>query len=239
HFTFLHKHADVLRKLGEDDFRIFNLGNPALDKFVNCPRLDKGEVLPIKEFNIGDAPYLVLIQHPILAEADEAGAQMQETLSAIHKSGYKCFINYPNSDPGNFAIIEKINEYTTLYPEQFSSFKNLDRLNYINLLRYASCLIGNSSSGIVEAPSIGLPVINIGLRQRGRFSAGNVIYTEYDSEEIYIAIIKSVTDIAYRDQVKKINNPYGDGNSAGKISEVLSTIQIDKELIHKNITYKI
>lgn len=239
HFTFLEQHAQVLRMLGEDEFRIFNTGNPALDKFIQCPRLEKSEVQPLVDFNITDEPYIVLIQHPIITEVEDAGNQIKQTLEAVIASGLKCFVNYPNSDAGNFAIIEKINEFAAKYPEIFHLFKNLDRVNYINLLRYASCLIGNSSSGILEAPSIGLPVVNIGSRQRDRFSAGNVIYTGYDREEIQEAIKKSVFDEKYRSGVKAIKNPYGNGDSASRISDVLRTIELNDALVYKNITYKV
>ncbi|WP_346316655.1 UDP-N-acetylglucosamine 2-epimerase [Chitinophaga sp. YIM B06452] len=239
HFTFLEQHAQVLKMLGEDEYRIFNTGNPALDKFIHCPRMEKKAVQPLIEFNIQDEPYIVLIQHPIITEVENAGDQIKETLEAVIASGLKCFVNYPNSDAGNFAIIENINAYATKYPDVFHLFKNLDRVNYINLLRYASCLIGNSSSGILEAPSIGLPVVNIGSRQRDRYSAGNVIYTGYDREEITAAIKKSVFDEKYRAEVKAIRNPYGNGDSASRISDVLKTIALDDKLIYKNITYKV
>lgn len=237
HFTFLEQHAKVLRLLGEDDFRIFNTGNPALDKFIHCPVIPRNKIAPLKALETGDEPYLVLIQHPIITEATEAGKQIIETLEAVLDLNIKCFINYPNSDAGNFAIIEMINKYTSEHPEIFYLFKNLDRVNYINLLRNAAVLIGNSSSGILEAPSIGLPVVNIGSRQRERFSAGNVIYVDYNRAEIGAAIQKSSYDLDYRAAIKNIVNPYGDGNSAKRISEVLRSISINDKLIFKNITY--
>ncbi|MEZ2441265.1 UDP-N-acetylglucosamine 2-epimerase [Chitinophaga sp. RCC_12] len=239
HFTFLEQHAQVLRLLGEDDFRIFNTGNPALDKFVHCPVIPKNEIAPLKVLKTGNEPYLVLIQHPIITEATDAGKQIVETLEAVVDLGIKCFINYPNSDAGNFAIIEMISKYAGEYPEIFYLFKNLDRVNYINLLRNAAVLIGNSSSGILEAPSIGLPVVNIGSRQRERFSAGNVIYVDYNRVEIATAIRESIYNPVYRATVKGIVNPYGDGNSAKKISDVLRSISINDKLIYKNITYKV
>ena len=116
-------------------------------------------------------------------------------------------------------------------------FKNLDRVNYINLLRHASCLLGNSSSGIIEAPSIGLPVINIGSRQRGRIHADNVLYVDNDRKQIGEAISKSLTDEDYIRKVKSVKNPYGDGKSSEKIVEVLRTVKIDSNLVYKNITY--
>jgi GDP/UDP-N,N'-diacetylbacillosamine 2-epimerase (hydrolysing) len=238
HFTFLEQHAQVLRLLGEDDFRIFNLGNPALDKFIKCPWLKRKDMKLLTDFGLTENDqYLVLIQHPIATEVENASYQIEQSLIAILDSGFKCFVNFPNSDAGNFSIIEMINSYAEKYPQNFSVFKNLDRLIYINLLRYAACLIGNSSSGIIEAPSIGLPVVNVGTRQLGRVNAGNVIFTDYHKSEILEAIITSTQDQEYKKKVKGIKNPYGDGNSANKICGVLRNIVINDQLIYKDITY--
>jgi GDP/UDP-N,N'-diacetylbacillosamine 2-epimerase (hydrolysing) len=239
HFPFLKQHADVLKKLGEEDFRIYCHGNPALDKFINSEFIERSKLKILDNFISEDEPYLILIQHPIITESDSTFNQIKETLEGILKSNYKCFINYPNSDPGNHDIIIQINEYARIHPNRFKVFKNLDRVTFINLLRHASCLVGNSSSGIIEAPSIFLPVVNVGTRQRDRVSAGNVIYVDYNSRLVNDAIIKSVTDLDYRSNLKTLKNPYGDGNSAYKIANTLSEIEINDQLIYKNITYKL
>ncbi len=236
HFTILEEHNKTLLKLGEDDWRIFAVGNPALDRFLATPKLNKDDISKNIGFDISKDKYLVLIQHPIITDVANEGKNIRETLDAIVESGYKCLINYPNSDAGNFAIIEAYQEYVKNHQQLFL-FKNLDRLNYINILRNASLLLGNSSSGIIEAPSLGLPVINIGSRQRGRFHAANVIFTDNDKSQIASAIKKSTTDENYISSIKKLKNPYGDGNSAAKIVEVLGSIEINDKLIHKNITY--
>lgn len=236
HFTILEQHKETLLRLGEDDWRIFTVGNPALDRFISTPILTRKQISDNISFDITKDKYLVLIQHPIISEVQNEGRNIRETLNAIIESGYKCLINYPNSDAGNYAIIEAYEEFSKKYKNLFV-FKNLDRLNYINILRNASCLVGNSSSGIIEAPSFGLPVINIGSRQRGRIHANNVIFVNNNKDEILSAIKKSVTDIEYINYVKKIRNPYGDGHSSEKIVEILRTIKIDNKLIYKNITY--
>lgn len=236
HFTILEQHKQTLLKLGEDDWRIFTVGNPALDRFLATPVLSKKQISENINFDITDDKYLVLIQHPIITDVENEGENIRQTLNAIVESGYKCLINYPNSDAGNFAIIEAFQEYVKKHKQLFV-FKNLDRLNYINILRNASCLLGNSSSGIIEAPSLGLPVVNIGTRQRGRTHANNVIYVDNEKQQIKDAIKKSLTDVDYINSVKSIINPYGDGNSSSKIVEVLRTIELNDKLIYKNITY--
>ena len=236
HFTILEQHEQTLLKLGEDVWRIFTVGNPALDRLLAVRALSKKQISNNIGFDISNDKYLVLIQHPIITDVINEGKNIRATLDAIIKSGYKCLINYPNSDAGNYAIIEAYQEYLKKH-EQLFVFKNLDRLNYVNLLRHASCLLGNSSSGIIEAPSLGLPVINIGPRQRGRIHAQNVIFVDNDKNLIHSAIIKSLTDTDYINSVKAIKNPYGNGHSASKIVEVLRKIKLDDNLVHKNITY--
>lgn len=236
HFTILEQHRETLLKLGEDDWRIFTVGNPALDRFLATPVISRKEISSNLNFDIIDDKYLVLIQHPIITDVENEGKNIRETLDAIVDSGYKCLINYPNSDAGNFAIIQAYEEYIKKHKQLFV-FKNLDRLNYINVLRNASCLLGNSSSGVIEAPSLGLPVVNIGQRQRGRAHANNVIFVDNKKEEILNAIVRSLTDQDYIQSVKTIKNPYGDGNSASKIVEVLRAIELNDKLIYKNITY--
>lgn len=236
HFTILEQHKKTLLKLGEDEWRIFNIGNPVLDRFMATPVLSKKQISENISFDITNDKYIVLIHHPIITDVKNEGRNIRQTLDAIVESGYKCLINYPNSDAGNFAIIEAYQEYVKKHKQLFV-FKNLDRLNYINILRNASCLLGNSSSGIIEAPSLGLPVVNIGTRQRGRTHADNVIFVDNDKKQIIEAITKSLTDTDYINSVKAIKNPYGDGNSSAKIVEVLRTIELNDKLTHKNITY--
>jgi GDP/UDP-N,N'-diacetylbacillosamine 2-epimerase (hydrolysing) len=236
HFTILEQHKETLLKLGEDEWRIFNVGNPALDRFLATPAMSKKQISESLGFDISNDPYLVLIQHPIITDVENEGKNIRQTLDAIIASGHKCLINYPNSDAGNYAIIEAYQEYVKKHKQLFL-FKNLDRLIYINLLRHASCLVGNSSSGIIEAPSLGLPVVNVGSRQRGRVHASNVIFVDHDQLQVSEAIQKSMSDKDYVQSLKSIKNPYGDGHSAQKIVDVLVSIKLNDQLIHKNITY--
>lgn len=238
HFPTLEAHKQTLLKLGEEKERIFVVGNPALDRIVSTPEISYDEVLEkIKGQRITQDKYCVLIQHPIITQVEEQAKHIRQTLEAVRKSGIHCFVNYPNSDAGFAAIVEAYNQYATLHPDSFTLFKNLDRVTYINLLRHAEFLIGNSSSGIVEVASLGLPAINVGERQRGRIHGNNVIFVDNSEEQIQQAILKVLTDSTFKALVHQKNNPYGDGNSASKIIEILASINIDDKLLHKNITY--
>lgn len=239
HFPTLEQHRQNLLKLGEDDFRIHVVGNPALDRIVETPKISKTELfknLNVENKNI--AQYAVLIQHPIITQVKQQAEHIKITLdSLLECDDLHIFINYPNSDAGFGDIIVAYEKYANEYPKKFTLFKNLDRLNYINLLRHAEFLIGNSSSGVVEVASLGLAAINVGERQRGRIHGENVLFTDNNKEEIKDAINKVFNDDSFIKTVSKKNNPYGDGNSANNIVEILRTIKIDNHLIHKNITY--
>jgi len=236
HFTAMAKHKETLIKLGEEENRIFVVGNPSIDKLKTIKYLDKIELSKRMDFNIVNDEYLVLIQHSIISEAGIQDKQIRITLDAILESNMKCFINYPNSDAGNYQIIEAYKKYTSKYPKQFKLFQNLDRETYINLLRNAKCLIGNSSSGLTEAPTLGLPAINIGLRQRNRTHGKNVIFVDNNINQILEAI-KYLDNKEFIKLVNKKENPYGDGYSTKIIVEILNDIKLTPEIVHKNISY--
>lgn len=239
HFPTLEQHKQTLLKLGEDEWRIHVVGNPALDRLVSTPELKKEDIF--KNLNVEDKnieKYGVLIQHPIITQTDLQAEHIRITLDAILETeNLHCFINYPNSDAGFGEIVKAYEEYHNKYPHRFSLFKNLDRVNYINLLRNADFLIGNSSSGIVEVASLGLAAINIGERQRGRLHGENVIFVDNDKSQIKLAINKVYSDESFKENVALKNNIYGDGKSTEKIVKALSEIAINNDLIHKNITY--
>jgi len=236
HFPTMEVHKETLLKLGEEAKRIFVIGNPALDKFNTIPSMDIKEIVQKFSFDVKHKDYLVLIQHPIISQVESQARLIIITLDAILQSGYKCFINYPNSDAGNYDIILAYEEYTSKYPERFKLFKNLDRNTYINLLKHAKGLIGNSSSGLTEAPSLGLPAINIGARQRGRIHGANVIFVDNDKQQI-LSAIKKLDDKIFLKEVMRKENPYGRGNSVNTVLNILAEIKINDWLLHKNITY--
>lgn len=237
HFPTLEQHKQTLLKLGEDEWRIHVVGNPALDRFLETEEMSKAETIHQLNPRQSISDYCVLIQHSIITQVEHQAEHIRVTLESIRKSGKHCFVNYPNSDAGSADIIKAYQEYTQKYPGQFTLFQNLDRKIYVNLLRHALFLIGNSSSGLVEVASLGLPAINVGERQRGRVHGDNVIFVDTDEKEITAAIDKVLNNQEFLNKVKLRNNPYGDGKSSDKIIEILAQVEINSELIHKNITY--
>ena len=115
--------------------------------------------------------------------------------------------------------------------------RNIPRLEFVNLMRRASCLLGNSSAGILEAPLLKLPVVNVGNRQKGRLHSTNVSFVPHDKKLIINSVKRAVYDREYRQIVSECVNPYGDGNSSRRIADLLSSIAIDDKLLIKDITY--
>lgn len=220
HFVAHEIHVSRLKAIGEPENRIFLIGSPALDKFIIEPWISKDEVLG--KFNKHNwTEYALVIQHPILGDEEKAGEYFEEILLALKKSKLKAFVNYPNTDPGNRRIIEVIDMYSK--DPDFLFFKNLDRNLFVNLMRHAKLMIGNSSSGLIEAPLIQLGVVNVGTRQRGRLAAKNVVFVDQGVENI-ISGIKEVLSEDFQNQLKKIKSPYGEGNSVEKAFELIRDI---------------
>ena len=234
HFPATRLSAERIIKLGEDQWRIHTVGSPALDTILNEPLLT-GENLAGKfELDLSQ-PLVLLVQHPVTTQMPEAAAQMRETLSAISESGYRTVIIYPNSDAGGRRMIEVIKQYQG-HPF-IKTFKNLPHKEYLGLMKVASVIVGNSSSGIIDAPALGLPAVNIGIRQEGRERGKNVIDVKHDEQEIIEAIKQCLEDKSFLDEVKKCENPYGDGKAGERIAAILTELEITPQLLQKKITY--
>ncbi len=224
-----------LIRSGEDEWRVHNVGHAGLDRMRRAVELDASELA--RELNVEriEKPYLVVIQHPLSSEFTEAGAQMRETLEAAKELGLQTFISYPNSDAGSRQIIEVIEEYTS-HPA-FHVFKNIPEVPFVNLLRGAACLIGNSSLGLLEAPFLRLPVINAGRRQTARHHAENLFFVPHDRREIVRQVRAILDDEDVKERVRRCSNPFGDGHTGERVAELLASTPIDEKLLNKDLTY--
>ena len=220
-----------ISNLGESQNRIFVVGAPGLDQVLHEPLLPSQELA--KKYNIDfTTPVILVIQHPVSLEVDDAPRQIRETLDAVAKTGYQSIIIYPNADAGGRGMIDVINEYTQV--SSFRIFPNIPHKDYLSLLRNVSVLVGNSSSAIIEAPSFCLPAVNIGTRQNGRERGENIIDAPYNKEIIAQCIDRALYDTLLLEKIKKGSNPYGDGNTSERIVEILSTIDLSKDIFIKN-----
>ncbi|MFA7239047.1 MAG: UDP-N-acetylglucosamine 2-epimerase [Sulfuricellaceae bacterium] len=236
HFVTSQESYERVIRLGEQSFRVHNTGNPGLDRLLEAPRLSAKELSERLGFSIEDGePLILLIQHVISSEIDQAYWQMKQTLEAVKLLGIKTVLSYPNSDAGGQQIIRAVREYEHL-PHLYTA-KNIPRIEFVNLMRRASCMLGNSSAAILEAPLLKLPAINVGNRQKGRLHAENVEFVPHSIDAIQSAVRQAIFDLEYRKHIDQCKNPYGDGNSSRKIVGILATIPIDENLLIKDITY--
>jgi GDP/UDP-N,N'-diacetylbacillosamine 2-epimerase (hydrolysing) len=236
HFVTNPESKERILRLGEQPFRVFDVGNPGLDRLRETPVLTLSQVGERLNIDLSDdAPFLLMIQHPISTEIENAYEQMRITLEAVAETGLCTVISYPNSDAGGQQMILAVQEYENL--PNFHVFKNIPRIEFINLLRQTSCLVGNSSSGILEAPLLKIPVVNIGNRQKGRLHSENVQFVDHDKDSIKAAIERACFDLEYRSVLVNCTNPYGDGHSSKRIAQLLASIDLDENIKIKDITY--
>ena len=227
HCAFAEEYAQNILKLGEDEFRVFNTGNPSLDHIKNTEILPLDMLSERLDFNISDGKYLVLIKHPLSSEINKSGEQMNITLLAMKKfaeeTGVKICLIRPNTDPGSYDILKQIEEVEN--HEKFGVFKSLPHKEFVSLVANSLLLAGNSSMGILEAPFYKLPVVNIGNRQQGRLNAGNVHFVSHDVDEIVNALKRAAFDDEYRGYVAELQNPYGDGHSAIRVVDTIELVE--------------
>jgi UDP-hydrolysing UDP-N-acetyl-D-glucosamine 2-epimerase len=236
HMTASAGSADRVARLGEETWRVHQVGAPGLDRLVEEPAIDLSCIWKMMNVAPVEGPFLIVIQHPLLPEMDDAERQMKATLDAVVATDLPVFISSPNSDPGNHAMSRLLSEYSSKYA-QLTAYKNLSRAVFVNLMRNASALVGNSSCGIIEAPLLKLPVVNVGSRQVGREHGGNVEFVDYDTPAITTALMRAVFDESYRAKVEKAENPYGDGTAGQKICDVLVHETDQRKLLQKRNTF--
>lgn len=232
HFAANEEFAERVLRMGEQKFRVFTSGAPLVDEIVNGEFTSEEEIR--EKYRIEKSGNFVLaVQHPVTEEENFSGSQVEETIEALLELGWPAIFIYPNADAGSEGIRAKLSK---LKRPNIRLFRNLPRQDYLGLLRVADVMVGNSSSGVMEAPSFGTPAINIGRRQNNRLQAANVINVNYNKDEIVAAIRQGATP-EFRKVARLSKNPYGDGKASERIVEVLKTITINEELLRKEMTY--
>ncbi len=230
HFVATKEHAKRLSRMGEEGKRIHNVGALGIDSLIKSKRIPKerlGELLDV-DFN---RPVVLCIFHPYIHESNKSGYFMSQIVKSLRDVNEQTIIVYPNNDLGSVSIIKEISK---IKDKNIKVFKNLDHEIYVNLMRNCSVMIGNSSSGIIEAATFSLPVLNIGARNVGRAHGTNLTFCEVDRGEITRNLSK-LLKIARSG--KNFRNIYGGGNTSLRIARVLESLEIDALLLKKEITY--
>jgi UDP-N-acetylglucosamine 2-epimerase (non-hydrolysing)/GDP/UDP-N,N'-diacetylbacillosamine 2-epimerase (hydrolysing) len=217
HFVTNEDAARRVRQMGEDPARVFVVGSPGLDHLHRLPLLNRAEL----EFALG-APLgtknLLITFHPVTLEEREGLGELDALLSALEStSADTClWFTRPNADSGGRAISSRLDDFVARNPVRAQVYTSLGQLRYLSLMAQVDAVIGNSSSGLYEAPSFGVPTVNIGDRQRGRLAAASVLHCKAEQDTIAVSLQRALSM-----DCTGVVNPYGDGHTAPRIVRVL------------------
>jgi UDP-hydrolysing UDP-N-acetyl-D-glucosamine 2-epimerase len=229
HFVAMPEHAARLERIGEDAWRITVTGDPALDD-VRGPWPGLDELSRSLGHEI-QWPLGVVGFHPATLAEDRSAAGAVALLEALATFPGTLVMTYPGADPGADDIARLLEAFAGAHPRSILQ-PSLGQDRYYTLLANADILVGNTSSGIWEAPSFELPAVNIGERQQGRVRAANVIDVPEDADAIASAVTRALTP-GFRDSLRGMVNPYGDGHAASRIINVLREVELNHHLIAK------
>ncbi|MGZ4953839.1 MAG: UDP-N-acetylglucosamine 2-epimerase [Methylobacter sp.] len=226
HFTATERYRQRLIQLGEQPQYVFNVGAPGLDNIARLQLLDKPQLEQYIDFKLGKRNLLVTF-HPVTLEKATAEVQFDRLLQALDRFD-DCYLIFtqPNADTDGRAIIDMIEQYRQRFPERVASFVSLGTLRYLSTLQYMDAVVGNSSSGLIEAPAFRIGTINIGDRQKGRLCADSVIHCESETDAIAQALDRLFSE-QFQESLKTVENPYGDCGASAKIKALLKTQALD------------
>lgn len=232
HFAATEKYRNRIIQLGEQPERVFNFGSPGIDNIYKLNLIESKSNFE-REINFKLGQFSVMVTfHPVTLDDNSAQNQFQALLdSLLHFENLKIIFTKPNADTNGRIIIEMIDTFVNLYPDKCCSFISLGQIRYLSALKYVNLVIGNSSSGLTEAPSFKIPTINIGDRQRGRIKASSVIDCDSNKRDIISAINVAVS-YEFQQKIKNTKNPYGIAGASEKIVQTMKNISL-KEIIKK------
>jgi GDP/UDP-N,N'-diacetylbacillosamine 2-epimerase (hydrolysing) len=237
HFTSTELYRKHVIQMGESPDRVYQVGAIGIENIRNMKLLTREELSKSLGI-ILDRPYALVTFHPVTLDKDDGEAQMEELFGAFEwqKDLFYIFTK-SNADAGGLTINRMIDEYVMKH-KNACAFDSLGVLRYLSAMKYCEAVIGNSSSGLIEAPSFGVPTINIGDRQKGRLQSTSVINCNPTTEEIKKAITLARSG-KYKESVSRTVNPYGDGETSNKVVEVLKEYVLGEKIQLKKKFYDI
>ncbi|MDU1889052.1 MAG: UDP-N-acetylglucosamine 2-epimerase [Dysgonomonas sp.] len=231
HFTSTEEYSKRVIQMGESPERVFNVGALGVENVLNTSLMTKEELEKSINFCIGDKSLLVTY-HPVTLENSTAEAQFQNLLHILDElSDYKIIFTYPNSDTDGRIIVDLIKKFVQDNSNRAISFSSLGKIRYLSTLQYVKAVIGNSSSGLIEIPSMGIPTLNIGNRQKGRICAPSVVNCDTTLDGIREGI-KEVLSKEMKNIAQKKINPYQGKDTSSNILKILEEYPLE------NITLK-
>lgn len=236
HFVTNEESKKRVIQLGEDPERVFDYGSTSIDNIVHVADMNKAEAL--SSVGLKDCHYALCTYHPVTMESGGVDRQISEFLEAIREfSEIEFIVTKANADQGGARINELFDQAKSRIPNLYV-FTSLGVRRYLSLMKYSEFVLGNSSSGIIEAPAFHVPTVNIGDRQRGRAQAESIINCKAEKEFITEAITLSLTE-KFKERCQNVQSPYGDGNAARKIAKKVLEIVENRKIDLKKKFYDI
>ncbi len=232
HFASTFAARDKIIAMGEEAWRVTRAGAPSLDHLRRSTLLGRAALQAKLDLGLAESA-TVIAYHPVTL-AENTLEELDELFAALNATEGQLLFCYPNPDAGSRALIERTREFVAKRADG-RVFVNLDAVTYWSLLRQVQVFLGNSSSGIMETASFALPTVNIGERQRGRERAANVIDVAANRGAILAAMVRARSR-EFREPLRGMPNPYGDGDASEKIVEVLTSSPLGRELLVKRAT---
>lgn len=218
-----------VKQLGENPEHIYLVGNPGLDNIKRMQMLDLNELERELEFGFREKNILVTF-HPVTLDTQPPDVQFEALLQALHSLGpdVGIIITKPNADTDGRVLIGMIDRFVAEHPNA-KAYTSLGQIRYLSVMSQVNVVVGNSSSGLYEAPSFKIPTVNIGNRQKGRLQATSILNCEVEAQTIVQAISN-----AFRMDCQEVVNPYGDGKSSARIVSILKNLSDPSQLLQKH-----
>jgi UDP-N-acetylglucosamine 2-epimerase (non-hydrolysing)/GDP/UDP-N,N'-diacetylbacillosamine 2-epimerase (hydrolysing) len=229
HLTTMESARQRVISMGEEPWRVHVVGSPSLDHLTKAALLSREEVEGRLAISLQEET-IAIIYHPVTLSRDTL-CEMDELLAALAGLPQNLLFISPNSDAGSRELLERVAAFAAGRPN-VRFITSIDHRTYLSLLQFLAVLAGNSSSGIMEAASFKLPVVNVGIRQKGRERGSNVLDCAADRAAIRSAIDKARSG-AFRASLSNLKNPYGDGHAGERIADILSSADLSEALLEK------
>lgn len=237
HFTATEVYRKHVIQLGENPLRVFNVGALGVENVKHISLMEKEEVEESLGFAFSDKT-IIVTYHPVTLENMTSEEQFKTLLEVIKAHPeLKVIFTKANSDADGKIINKMIDEFTERNSDRVIAFTSLGQIRYLSALKYCCAVVGNSSSGIIEAPSLGVPTVNIGDRQRGRVCAKSVINCGNERTDIEQALDRALS-LSFLNSIQDIKNPYEGNNTSGQIIDIISS-EIEKEIQLKKSFYEV
>lgn len=226
HFVAADEYRQRVIQLGESPDRVYEVGGLGVDSLLRIRLLERGELEQAIDFPLGPRNLLVTF-HPVTLEESTAEAQMAELLAALESlQDTHIIFTMPNADTDGRVLVGMITEFVNRHPQTSRSYQSLGQLRYLSCMHFVDAVVGNSSSGIAEAPSLRVGTVNIGDRQKGRLKASSVVDCAPERGAIRAAL-DTVLSESFRQMLPAVVNPYGSGGASQRIVKVLEAVALD------------